>query len=106
MIYVLTIYARPGADEAIAALVAEGAAAARAAPGCRASRPLLSLGEAPAEDTTPRGPHLVWIEEWESKEARAAFRATDVFHDWFRRFTAQLMPEPHTHDWYREAGDR
>jgi quinol monooxygenase YgiN len=103
MIYALTIFAKPGADEAIAQLVKEGATAAQRAPGCLSSRPLLSLGDAPAEDEVARGPHLIWIEEWETKEARAAHRATDAFREWFQRFTALLLPEPHTHDWYREV---
>lgn len=111
-VYVTTVYAQPGKEEAVSRAYVELGRLLEGAPGYRGRHVLRSLptpppapdalhGDRPQEAPGPEGVHFVSVEIWESREARQAHRATAEFLDWYRSFTQNLLPA-HTHGWYED----
>lgn len=112
-IYVTTVRAQEGKEEAIAQAYQDLAGSLANANGFKGRHVLRELAAAAQgaptgahagesrEAAPPAGVHFIATEIWESQEARANHRKTEEFLTWYKSFTQNLQPE-HTHGWYED----
>ncbi len=113
-VYVLTVYAQEGKEEALSAALHEIGESLKATDGFMGRHVLRALpadppppevlaqhaGERP-EDHGPALTHFIVTEIWRDRESRARHRATPEFKAWYGNFVRNLDPQ-HTHGWYED----
>jgi len=115
VIYVATVWAKPGSEEAVSTFYRDLEPLMRAAPGFRsrkilraragsmaaAVRRLRTATEPDHGDHGPKGTHFVMVEEWDSIEQRLTFsKSASAARG--KELYQHILPE-HSHEFYEDV---